>query len=53
VRDTFLIRILTIDDKNLLHLMLEDIQSGYGAKIILLKDDGIHSIADKKDNKSS
>ncbi|MER5176654.1 MAG: hypothetical protein ABJB76_08700 [Candidatus Nitrosocosmicus sp.] len=40
VRDTFL-RILTTDDeKNILHLMLEDTQSGYRAKIILLKDDG-------------
>ena len=39
VRDTFL-RILTIDEKNILHLMLEDTQSGYRAKIILLKDEG-------------
>jgi len=39
MRDTFL-RILTIDEKNHLHLMLEDIKSGYRAKIILLKDDG-------------
>ena len=32
---------LTYDDeKNLLHLMLEDTESGYRAKIILLKDDG-------------
>ena len=31
---------LTDDEKNLLHLMLEDTESGYRAKIILLKDDG-------------
>jgi dihydroorotate dehydrogenase len=31
---------LTADEKNLLHLMFEDKESGYGAKIILLKDDG-------------
>jgi hypothetical protein len=40
VRDIFLIRILTIDEKNVLHLMLEDAKSGYRAKIILLKDEG-------------
>jgi hypothetical protein len=35
------IRLLTNDDeKNILHLMLEDEESGYRAKIILLKDDG-------------
>ena len=39
MRDTFL-RMLTIDEKNYLHLMLEDKDSGYRAKIILLKDDG-------------
>jgi len=39
MRDTFL-RILTDDEKNLLHLMLEDEESGYRAKIILLKDEG-------------
>jgi len=39
MRDTFL-RILTIDEKNLLHLMLEDKDSGYRANIILLKDEG-------------
>jgi len=39
MRDTFL-RILTIDEKNLLHLMVEDKESGYRAKIILLKDEG-------------
>jgi len=40
MRDTFL-RMLTDDDeKNLLHLMLEDEESGYRAKIILLKDEG-------------
>jgi transposase len=39
MRDTFL-RILAIDEKNILHLMLEDAKSGYRAKIILLKDEG-------------
>ena len=39
MRDTFL-RMLTIDEKNLLHLMCEDKESGYRAKIILLKDAG-------------
>ena len=39
MRNTFL-RILTIDEKNILHLMLEDAKSGYRAKIILLKDEG-------------
>ncbi|MER5174945.1 MAG: hypothetical protein ABJB76_03575 [Candidatus Nitrosocosmicus sp.] len=40
MRDTFL-RMLTTDEKNLLHLMLEDKESGYRAKIILLlKDEG-------------
>ena len=32
---------LTTDEKNLLHLMLEDKESGYRAKIILLKDEGL------------
>jgi hypothetical protein len=37
--DTYL-RMLTRDDeKNLLHIMLENNEFGYGAKIILLKDD--------------
>ena len=40
MRDTLLNRILTIDEKNHLHLMLEDKESGYRAKIILLKDEG-------------
>ena len=40
MRDTFIIRILTDDEKNLLHLTLEDKESGYRAKIILLKDEG-------------
>jgi len=40
VRDTFLIRILTTDEKNILHLTLEDKESGHRAKIILLKDEG-------------
>ena len=39
MRDTFL-RMLTDKEKNLLHLMLGDKESGYRAKIILLKDDG-------------
>src|SRR3954447_18631767 len=40
MRDTFL-RLLTDDEKNYLHLMLdEDSEAGYRAKIILLKDDG-------------
>ena len=40
MRDTFL-RLLTIDEKNYLHLMLdEDTETGYRAKIILLKDEG-------------
>ena len=39
MRDTFL-RLLTNDEKNHLHLMLEDSESGYRAKIILLKDEG-------------
>jgi hypothetical protein len=40
MRDT-LIRMLTTDDeKNLLHLMLEDKETGYRAKIVLLKDEG-------------
>jgi len=40
MRDTFL-RMLTDNEKNILHrLMVEDEESGYRAKIILLKDDG-------------
>src|SRR5579875_4119342 len=39
MRDTFL-RMLTDDEKNVLHLMLEDNEAGYRAKIILLKDEG-------------
>jgi transposase len=40
MRDTFL-RLLTIDERNCLHLMLdEDTETGYRAKIILLKDEG-------------
>ena len=54
MRDTFL-RILTIDEKNTLHLMLEDVKSGYRAKIILLKDEGytvpeIRKITNHHDN---
>jgi len=39
MRDTFL-RMLTDDEKNILCLMLEDTESGYRVKIILLKDEG-------------
>ena len=39
MRDTVL-RMLTDKEKNLLHLILEDKESGYRAKIILLKDEG-------------
>ena len=40
MRDTFL-RMLTMDERNYLHLMLdEDTEAGYRAKIILLKNDG-------------
>src|SRR3954469_13226550 len=54
MRDIFL-KILTIDEKNILHLMLEDKDSGYRAKIILLKDEGytvpqIRKITNHHDN---
>ncbi len=54
MRDTFL-RILTIDEKNILHLIFEDAKSGYRAKIILLKDEGytvpqIRNITNHHDN---
>jgi transposase len=54
MRETF-IRMLTDDEKNLLHLMLEDAKSGYRAKIILLKDEGytvpeIRKITNHHDN---
>jgi transposase len=54
VRDTFL-RILTIYEKNILHLTLEDKETGYRAKIILLKDEGytvpqIRKITNHHDN---
>ncbi len=39
MRDT-LLRMLTDNEKNILHLILEDKDSGYRAKIILLKDEG-------------
>ena len=39
MRDTFL-RMLTDKEKNLLPVILEDKESGYRAKIILLKDEG-------------
>jgi hypothetical protein len=39
MRDTFLIRMLTDKEKDMLYkLMLEDKESGYRAKLILLKD---------------
>jgi hypothetical protein len=55
VRDTFLIRILTIYEKNILHLTLEDKETRYRAKIILLKDEGytvpeIRKITNHHDN---
>ena len=53
MRDTFLIRMLTDDEKNYLHLILEDTEAGYRAKIILLKDDGYLIAQIKKNNKSS
>ena len=54
MRDTFL-RMLTDDEKNHLHLMLEDNEAGYRAKIILLKDEGytvpeIRKITNHHDN---
>ena len=54
MRDTFL-RMLTDDEKNYLHLMLENKDSGYRAKIILLKDEGytvpqIRQITNHHDN---
>jgi len=54
MRDTFL-RMLTDKEKNLLHLILEDKESGYRAKIILLKDEGytvpeIRKITNHHDN---
>ena len=55
MRDTFL-RLLTDKEKNILHrLMVEDEESGYRARIILLKDDDgyTHSTTDKKNNQSS
>jgi hypothetical protein len=39
MRDTFL-KMLTDNEKNILHMMLEDKDSGYRTKIILLKDEG-------------
>ncbi len=46
---------LTDDEKNILHLMLEDTESGYRAKIILFKDEGytvpqIRKITNHHDN---
>jgi hypothetical protein len=38
MRETFL-RMLTDDEKNFLHLILEDTEAGYRAKIILLKNE--------------
>jgi len=39
MRDSSL-RMLTTNEKNILHLMVEDKESGYRVKIILLKDEG-------------
>src|SRR3954447_26720375 len=55
MRDTFLVRTLSDDEKNILHLMLDDKESGYRAKIILLKDEGytvpqIRKITNHHDN---
>jgi transposase len=52
--DTFL-RMLTTDEKNILHLTLEDKETRYRAKIILLKDEGytvpeIRKITNHHDN---
>src|SRR6185437_8259893 len=54
MRDTFL-RMLSDDEKNMLHIMLEDKEFGYRAKIILLKDEGyivlqIRKITNHHDN---
>jgi hypothetical protein len=38
MRDTFLLRMITDVEKNILHMMLEEKESEYRAKIILLKD---------------
>lgn len=41
MRDTFLIRMLTDKEKDILYqLMLDDKEAGYRAKIILLKSNG-------------
>jgi hypothetical protein len=42
--DTFL-RMLTTDEKNILHLTLEDKETGYRAKIILLKNE-CHTVSE-------
>ena len=39
MRDT-LIRMFVYNEKNLLHMMFEDKEYGYRAKIILLNDEG-------------
>ena len=53
MRDTFL-RMLTDDENNLLHLMLEDKESGYKAKIIRSKMNDTHpqirKITNRHDN---
>lgn len=38
MRDT-LLKLLADDEKNILHLILEDTKAEYGTKIILLKDE--------------
>ena len=54
MRDT-LIRMFVYNEKNLLHMMFEDKEYGYRAKIILLKDEGytvpqIRKITNHHDN---
>ena len=54
MRDTFL-RLITDDERNTLYDMMQEVdnESGYRAKIILLKDDGLCSSRDKEDNRPS
>ena len=52
MRNTHL-RMLTSDEKNLLHLMLEDTEAGYRTKVILLKDEGYAVPGNKEDDQSS
>ena len=54
VRDTYL-RSITEKERNTLHLLVDedDLESGYRAKIILLKDDGYTVPEYTKDYKPS